>query len=385
VKESAVENTKRIVRSIVTLILSLSAVWVHAQQDITGTWQGTLQAGRDLRTVVKVSQADSELKAVVYSIDQGGAALPASGVTFQGSTLKFTVPGVGANYEGRLSADGRSITGTMTQGDRPLPLNLTRANAETAWAIPEPPARATPMPSEASPSFEVATIKPSRPEAQGKAFNVQGRTFRTFNTTLTDMITFMYGVHATQLVGGPSWMASEKYDLSGQPDLPGTPNLNQWKGMVQKLLADRFKLAFHRDKRELSVYTLTVARTGPKMTKNDSDPNGLPALFFRGLGVLPARNANMADLAGLFQGAVLDRPVVDQTGLAGRFDFTLTWTPDETQFGGLGVKVPPPPDNAAAPPGLFTAIQEQLGLKLDASKAQVDVMVIDRAEKPSDN
>jgi uncharacterized protein (TIGR03435 family) len=180
-------------------------------------------------------------------------------------------------------------------------------------------------------------------------------------------------------------MASEKYDLSGQPDLPGTPNLNQWKGMVQKLLADRFKLAFHRDKRELSVYTLTVARTGPKMTKNDSDPNGLPALFFRGLGVLPARNANMADLAGLFQGAVLDRPVVDQTGLAGRFDFTLTWTPDETQFGGLGVKVPPPPDNAAAPPGLFTAIQEQLGLKLDASKAQVDVMVIDRAEKPSDN
>ena len=81
---------------------------------------------------------------------------------------------------------------------------------------------------------------------------------------------------------------------------------------------------------------------------------------------------------------MLDRPVVDQTGLAGRFDFTLTWTPDETQFGGLGV-VPPPPDNAAAPPGLFTAIQEQLGLKLDASKAQVDVMVIDRAEKPSEN
>jgi bla regulator protein blaR1 len=79
---------------------------------------------------------------------------------------------------------------------------------------------------------------------------------------------------------------------------------------------------------------------------------------------------------------VLDRPVVDQTGLAGRYDFTLNWTPDETQFGGLGVKVPPPTDSATAPPELFTAIQEQLGLKLDAAKAPVEVFVIDRVEKP---
>jgi uncharacterized protein (TIGR03435 family) len=370
---------------VVGLLIAACVVWLSAQQEITGTWQGTLQAGRELRTVVKVSRADGELKAVLYSIDQGGATMPTSGVTFQGSTLKFTIPGVGATFEGHLSPDGRSITGTMTQGDRPLPLNLTKANAETAWAIPEPPARAALMPADASPSFEVATIKPSRPDLPGKVFNVQGRTFRTVNTTVTDMITFMYGVHATQLVGGPAWMASEKYDVSGQPDLPGTPSLNQWKGMMQKLLADRFKLAFHRDKRELSVYALTVARGGPKMTKNDSDPNGLPGLFFRGLGMLPARNATMADLAGLFQGAVLDRPVVDQTGLEGRYDFTLNWTPDETQFGGLGVKVPPPPDNASAPPGLFTAIQEQLGLKLDATRAAVGVFVIDRVEKPSEN
>jgi uncharacterized protein (TIGR03435 family) len=370
---------------LAALFVAASAIWLSAQQDITGTWQGTLQAGRDLRTVIKVSRADGELKAVVYSIDQGGATMPTSSVTFQGSTLKFTIPGVGANFEGHLSADGKSIAGTMTQGDRPLPLNLTKANAETAWAIPEPAARAALMPADASPSFEVATIKPSRPDVPGKVFNVQGRTFRTVNTTVTDMVTFMYGVHATQLVGGPAWMTSEKYDVSGQPDLPGTPSLNQWKGMMQKLLTDRFKLAFHRDRRELSVYALTVARSGSKMTKNDSDPNGLPSLFFRGLGVLPARNANMSDLAGLLQGAVLDRPVVDQTGLEGRFDFTLNWTPDETQFGGLGIKVPPPPDNAAAPPGLFTAVQEQLGLKLDAARTPVEVFVIDRVEKPSEN
>jgi uncharacterized protein (TIGR03435 family) len=384
-RHSKETTVKKLMLAMLALLAAAPAVWLHAQQDITGTWQGTLSAGRDLRTVVKISKTGADLQAVLFSIDQGGGSLPTSNVTFQGSTIKFSIPGVGATFEGKLSADGSSITGTMTQGDRPLPLNLKRANAETAWVIPEPPARATPMPPEASPAFDVATIKPSKPDTPGKAFNVRGRTFSTLNTTLTDMITFMYGVHAKQITGGPAWMETEKYDLSGQPDLPGTPSLPQWKGMVQKLLADRFKLAFHRDKKELAVYALTVSKTGPKLTKNDSDPNGLPGLFFRGLGVLPARNANMADFAGLLQGAVLDRPVVDQTGLAGRYDFTLNWTPDETQFGGLGVKVPPPADNAAAPPGLFTAIQEQLGLKLDSSRAPVEVMVIDRAEKPSEN
>jgi uncharacterized protein (TIGR03435 family) len=85
------------------------------------------------------------------------------------------------------------------------------------------------------------------------------------------------------------------------------------------------------------------------------------------------------------QTAVLDRPVVDQTGLPGRYDFLLTWTPDETQFGGLGVKVPPPTDKADAPPDLFTAIQQELGLKLESTKAQVDVLVVDKVEKPTEN
>ena len=108
-------------------------------------------------------------------------------------------------------------------------------------------------------------------------------------------------------------------------------------------------------------------------------------MLFRGLGVLPATNATIADLAGVMQTAVLDRPVVDKTGLAGRYDFTLRWTPDESQFAGLGVQVPPPSNDPNAPPGLFTAIQEQLGLKLDAARAPTEVLVIDRVEKPSEN
>jgi uncharacterized protein (TIGR03435 family) len=154
--------------------------------------------------------------------------------------------------------------------------------------------------------------------------------------------------------------------------------------MLQKLLADRFKLAFHHDKKELPVYALVVAKGGPKLTKSEADANATPSLLFRGLGTLPVRNATIADFAGVMQAAVLDRPVVDQTGLTGRYDFVLTWTPDETQFGGLGVKVPPPSENAAAP-DLFTAIQQQVGLKFEPTKASVDVIVIDKVEKPSEN
>ena len=100
-------------------ITVFSGVVSNAQQDVTGTWQGVLQAGRDLRTVIKITKADAELKAVLYSIDQGGT-LPASGVTLTGSVLRFAIPGVGATYEGRVSADGTSIAGTMTQGDKPF-------------------------------------------------------------------------------------------------------------------------------------------------------------------------------------------------------------------------------------------------------------------------
>jgi uncharacterized protein (TIGR03435 family) len=121
------------------------------------------------------------------------------------------------------------------------------------------------------------------------------------------------------------------------------------------------------------------------LTRSAGDPNGLPSLLFRGLGALPVRNATLADFAGVMQAAVLDRPVVDQTGLTGRYDFTLTWTPDETQFASMGVRVPPPTGDPSAAPGLFTAIQEQLGLKFDSTKAPVEVIVVDRVERPSDN
>jgi uncharacterized protein (TIGR03435 family) len=231
----------------------------------------------------------------------------------------------------------------------------------------------------------VATVKPAKPEEQGRAFLVRGRQFSTINTTLTSLISFAYGLQDKQIVGGPDWMTTDKWDIEAQPDAPGTPNDKQLKSMLQKLLADRFQLKFHQDKKELSAYVLAVSKTGAKMNKNESDPNGLPGLFFTQLGVLNVRNATMTDFSQLMQSAVLDRPVVNSTALAGKYDFQLKWTPDESQFGGMGIKVPPPSEAADAPPPLFTALQEQLGLKMDVEKTPVQVYVLDHVEKPSAN
>jgi len=183
------------------------------------------------------------------------------------------------------------------------------------------------------------------------------------------------------VTGGSSWLETDKYDLVAEPAGTGQPTTGQLKPMVQKLLADRFKLSLHHDKKELPVYTITVAQNGPKLTKSQDDPNGLP-VFSLGRGTLRVRNTSVADLAGLMLVVVLDRPALDKTGLAGRYDFTLKWTPDEFQFGGSEGKAPPPTDDA---PDLFTAMQQQLGLKLESARAQAEVFVVDHVEPPSEN
>jgi uncharacterized protein (TIGR03435 family) len=373
---------KALIRWIFVVAMLLNGT-VHAQS-LAGQWQGTLQAGKELRVVLVVSSADGGgLRAMMHLIDQSGQGIPASSVTQRGATVQVTFQGLGVTLDGTVSSDGNGITGTFSQAGKPLPITLARATPDTAWAIPELP---KPMAADAPATFEVATIKPSDPNAQGKLFTVKGRLVLTINTSLSDLMTFAYGVHAQQIVGGPPWMQTDRYDVTGQPEAPGVPNQDQLRAMIRGLMADRFKLAFHRETRELSVYAIVVRGGGPpKLTRNDSNPKGLPSLLFRGLGVLPAMNATMGDLAGVLQTAVLDRPVVDRTGLEGRYDFTLTWTPDETQFAGLGVRVPPPSGDPNAPPGLFTAFQEQLGLRLDSTRAPAEVLVIDRVERPSEN
>ena len=377
-------------KKLMLLIVALAAFSRGAlyAQNFTGTWQGTLKGGpRELRIVIKISVgADDKFKAELYSIDQQSPAIAASQITRDGSALKMTVAAIGGNYEGKLNADGNSITGTWTQGV-PQPLNLVRATPETAWAIPDPPPPPKPM-ANANPSFEVATIKPSRPEERFSLLVNRSGMMNTTSTSLSDLIKFAYGVHPKQITGGPPWLETEKYDVTAKPDSEGIPNGDQLKLMVQKLLTERFQLAFHRDKKELAVYAITVTKTGAKLSKNETGG------ILPGFGGPPrnfnVRNATMAEFAGVLQANILDRPVVDQTELGStRYDFTLKWTPDPSQgqIGGPapGANVPPAAPDPDAPPDLFTAFQQQLGLKLESTKAAVDVLVIDKVEKPSGN
>jgi uncharacterized protein (TIGR03435 family) len=358
--------------------------------DIVGTWQGTLHiaaANRDIRILNKITKDDKgELKVMDYNVDQPSPGLGATSASFEAGVLKYSIDFIQGKYEGKMSADGKTITGTWTQGPNPLALNLERANADTAWAIPEPPKS---MAADANPGFDVVTVKPSKPGQQGKLFTFRGRSLVTINTTMNDLVTFAYGLHTKQIIGAPDWFGTDSFDIDGVPDVEGRPSLKQMKTLLQKLLADRFKLTFHHDQRELSAYILTVAPGGPKFKTTTAGPNDPPGFLFRGLGDLMVRNMDMKEFSDGMQSAVMDKPVIDQTGLKEKYDFNLKWTPDDSQFaqfrGGGAPPTPPPTEDPNAPPSLYTAIQEQAGLKIGPGKAPDDVLVIDHVEKPSAN
>jgi uncharacterized protein (TIGR03435 family) len=362
-------------------------------KDLTGQWQGTAQApapAQPQRVVFVISKADGGgWKTVFNYIDliAKGQGIPRAGnLTLQGWNVQIAVPGNTGQYQGQLSTDGKTITGTWTQGGPNMKLDLVRATPDIAWEVPKPPPPPKAMDPNANPAFDVATIKPN-PGGPGIGFGIRGRTFSTFNTSLADLIVYAYDVHNKQILNGPDWIDKDKYDITGVPDAEGAPNNRQWKMMVQKLLAERFQLTYHHDKREMPVYVLSVAKGGPRnLNKSDATGEGfsVPIRNIPGGFTMPIRNATMFDFTSFaLQGAVLDRPVLDQTGIEGRYDFTLTWATLGTEFGG---SAPAPQQATENPPAnLFTAIQEQLGLKLEAVKAPADVMVIDKAEKPSAN
>lgn len=252
----------------------------------------------------------------------------------------------------------------------------------------------------AAPAFEVASIRPNT-SGSPQRFSLFPE-FTAQNVTLMQLFTLAYDLKSFQVSGVAGWMNSDRYDISAR--VAGTPTPGREAMMLQRrrlqtLLQDRFKLAVHHDTKELPIYELTVAKGGPKLQASaclDMDPkNPTPAPgktfmdycgssgFFKGR--FEASTANMGDLAKALAN-LLDRFVVDKTGINGTFHVTLTFAADDS-----GARVPGPPDdagNAAAAdssPNIFTAIQEQLGLKLESGRGPVEVMVIDHVEKPSGN
>jgi uncharacterized protein (TIGR03435 family) len=364
-------------------------------RDLADTWQGTLHAGQDLRTIVKITKDDKgAYKGTFYSIDQGSQGFALDSVTLDGSDVKMTLKIFNLTYTGKLSADGKTIDGTSSQGGGSLALVLTRATPETAWEIPKPQPPPKPMAADADPSFEVATIKPNNTGATSmQGLVIRGRKFMTRASSLGDLISFAYEVQAKQIINAPDWLDKDRYDIEAVPEQEGVPNPEQIRIMIRKLLADRFALRFHHDKREMSAYVLTVAKDGQKLKPTQLKGN-LP-----GIGIGPGTggitlnmiNATIGDFTGFLQILVLDRPVVDKTGIEGRYDYRCTFTPDDSQFGGHPPPMPQAKDNgstdtaAPAAPSLYDAIQQELGLKLSAEKTAVDVIAVDHVDKPSAN
>ena len=234
----------------------------------------------------------------------------------------------------------------------------------------------------AEPQFEVATIKPSDPAACcARTWGRQGRRLETHNTYLQWLVMWAYGLQAKQIVGGPAWMDVDRFDITGEIEGTKVPTDPEWRAAVRKLLADRFQLQFHHETREMSAYALTIARGGPRLTKSDPEKDVEPTMGFGG-GVGQTmygggRDVTLRQFFGEVQRLVLNRPVVDRTGLTGTYNIQLQFTREGEDSLGMTQL----PDNAA--PNLITALDEQLGLKLEGVKAPVDVLVIDKAEKPS--
>jgi uncharacterized protein (TIGR03435 family) len=247
-----------------------------------------------------------------------------------------------------------------------------------------PPAAPKPMAADADPSFDVATIKPSSSnDSSLSGLGMNGRNFRIRNGSLGDLIGFAYNLQMRQIVGGPDWMNSSRYDIDALPNVEGSPNADQMRVMMRKLLAERFGLKFHKDKREMAAFVLTAGKGGPKLAPTQV-PGNFPDVRMRpGDGGLRLNMADMTmdEFSSFLKMMVLDRPVVDDTGITGRYDFGVTFLPDDTMFNGHPPKVPA---ETASAPALLDAVQ-QVGLKLTAEKTAVDVVVIDHVEKPSAN
>jgi uncharacterized protein (TIGR03435 family) len=232
------------------------------------------------------------------------------------------------------------------------------------------------MARDVDPDWEAVTVRPTDPNTKDDPFVIVGRHLTMQNRTVENLLLLGYGVHKSEIVDAPDWVRTAHFDVDGVPDAEGQPDTQQMQSLMRKLLAERFGLKMHREQRVLPVYALTVAKGGAKLDASKGDPGGLPdERLFRNGGeqTIKMVNSNMGDLALMLFS--LERPVVDQTGLKGRYDFQLRYTVDELRA--------TPEGNAA--PDAFTAIQEQLGLRLEPVKAPVEVLVIDKVERPSAN
>jgi uncharacterized protein (TIGR03435 family) len=256
-------------------------------------------------------------------------------------------------------------------------------------------------------SFDVASIKPSDPGSRNTMLRITpGGGFRAAGVNLKFLIGLAYHVQSFQISSDPAWISSALYDVETKSaGGPGTDirrmteaqrdeYMNGIRLKLQSLLADRFSLAIHRETKEMPVYELVVAKGGPKLTPAPADEGKEPRVrrgegYGEGMRMRPGQFEGFSATLSMLAQSLTDatsHKVIDKTGITGKYNFKLDWMPEPGQMA-----PPPGPENEALPPpdpsgpSIFTAVEEQLGLKLQATKGAVEMIVIDRAEKPSAN
>lgn len=267
----------------------------------------------------------------------------------------------------------------------PVVLGIMNAPLIRAQSQSQPPA--TPL------AFEVVSVKANKSGGGRGGMRPQPTGIVITNLNLKFIIQDAFSVEDFQISGGPNWIENERYDIAAKAKGPITTE--QRKLMVQTLLADRFHLSHHRETKEYPVYALVVNKNGPKLHPAASDTT--PQIFMKptptGLQ-LTGQKSSMQALANLLT-LLMHRTVIDRTGIVGDFDFKAEWVPDQTQVGGnelIQAARSLNPDQVqgdlspnASGTSLTAALQEQMGLKLEAAKGPVQILVIDHVERPAEN
>jgi uncharacterized protein (TIGR03435 family) len=225
-------------------------------------------------------------------------------------------------------------------------------------------------------TWDVISVKPNHSLNPSGSIGSSMDSLRIQNMTLISVFLTAFGLKSEdQIVGLPGWVNSDNFDIQAKMDVETASafkqmrpeeHIRQWNSFLREVLENRFGLKFHLEEQERPVYNLVVTKQGLKIKESSSDANGS---YYSGPDRFSASKCQMSSLVFSLTGS-LDRVVIDKTGLTGRYDIDLTWSPDSEPNSG---------------PSIFTALQEQLGLKLEPAKAPVDMIVIDHIERPSEN
>jgi uncharacterized protein (TIGR03435 family) len=221
-------------------------------------------------------------------------------------------------------------------------------------------------------SFDVASIKPNQTGGDSRRASASpGGLFTAANVSLKLLIARAFGVAEFQIERGPGWIDTETYDIAARADTPLEMSREELRPCLQALLAERFRLKFHRETKQASVYSLLVGKNGSRLREHSgAGSSGISASSGSGKASINGTKVTTARLAEYLSGQA-GRPVIDYTGLKGEYDFRVEWATAEAK--------------GSSGPSMFTALQEQLGLKLDATKGPIEMIVIDGAEKASAN